>query len=137
MANIFKAVGNALTGGAIEKIVDRVLPDRMSEEEKARLAREIEKDLLKSQTDIIMAEASHDDKYVARARPTFLYIGYLVLVFNFILLPLLLFFTKQPMQPINLPEGFWYLFGTGYLGYTGARSADKNGWFASLAGKPK
>lgn len=133
MGNILKSIVNSVSGGAIERVVDRVLPERMSEEEKRTLSQEMELELLRSQTDIIQAEAQSDDRYVSRARPTFLYIGYLVLIFNFILLPLLQFATGSTINPIIFPEGFWYLFGTGYLGYTGFRSADKAGWMKSFS----
>jgi hypothetical protein len=92
----------------------------------------MERELLKSQTDIIMAEAQSTDKVVARARPLFLYIMYAILVFNYVGLPLLQFAFGRVLEPIILPEGAWYLFGAGYLGYTGFRSADKNQWMASF-----
>jgi hypothetical protein len=133
MGGVLGKLFDSVSGGAVSKVIDRVLPDRMSEKEKADLQRELELELLKSQTSIIEAEANSDDAYVSRARPTFLYIGYAVIVFNFILLPGIQYFTSGAMVPLVLPEGFWYLFGTGYLGYTGARSADKNKWFASFS----
>lgn len=73
----------------------------------------------------IRAEAATGDKYTSRARPTFLYLFYTILSWNFIVLPIIQMASKQPIQPILFPEELVWLFGSGYLGYTGARSWDK------------
>jgi len=73
----------------------------------------------------IIEETKSNDPYVRRSRPTFLYIMYGVIVWNFILLPSVQFVTDQPVSPIALPSDLYYLFGAGFLGYVGARSWDK------------
>lgn len=85
-------------------------------EEKAQdaLSREIE-----SAGANIRAEATNGDKYTSRARPTFLYICNLILLTNYLVLPLL----GRP--PIPFPEPLFWLFGSVMLGYVGARSWEK------------
>lgn len=115
--------------GGITDIVDRFV---QTPEEKAKAlielrqleVREIEA-IVSATSAAIVAEAQSDDPYVRRSRPTYLYLIYTILGFNFILLPVLQFVTQQPIQPIELPSDLYYLFGAGYLGYVGARSWDK------------
>lgn len=88
----------------------------------------------------ITAEATSTDPVVKRARPYFLYICYCVFGFNFIVLPLLLMCLAvaglinhtlpwsqitSVVKPIDLPAWFYQVFIAGYLGYTTARSFDK------------
>ena len=77
----------------------------------------------------IRAEAQSGDKFTSRARPTFLYIIYIVILFNFITLPIIQMFKgATTLLPLDLPEDLYYLFGAGYLGYTSARMLDKSGY---------
>lgn len=67
----------------------------------------------------IRAEATNGDKYTSRARPTFIYICNVILLWNYIVVPLL----KE--KPIEFPEPLFWLFGSVMLGYVGARSWEK------------
>lgn len=67
----------------------------------------------------IKAEAATGDRYTSRARPTFLYLMYIILACNFILFPLI----NRPA--LVFPSELFWLFGSGYLGYTGAREWSK------------
>lgn len=73
----------------------------------------------------IRAETQSGDKYTARARPTFMYLMYVILSWNFVLLPLIQYLNGKPPVPIDLPPDIYYLFGAGYLGYVGARGWEK------------
>ena len=82
----------------------------------------------------ILAEAKSKDPWTSRARPSFLYLMYGVIGFIvFIAAPLGVFYpTEVELAADNMarllnavPESLWWLFGAGYLGYTGARSFDK------------
>jgi hypothetical protein len=73
----------------------------------------------------IRAETQSEDNYTKRARPTFLYIMELILVWNYIAVPLL------GKVPIEFPEALFWMFGSCMLGYTGARTWEK------FAGAPK
>jgi hypothetical protein len=138
MGGFFGQVSKLLGGGAIQRVVDRVLPERVSEKEKLDLERELTLEMMSQSGEAISAEAKSEDSYVSRARPTFLYIMYVVIIFNFIFIPLsaqlcaillLLGVTdlnlSTQLQPLVLPKEMWYLFGSGYLGYAGARTWEK------------
>jgi len=81
----------------------------------------------------ILAEAKANDPWTSRARPTFLYVLYVMIVSS---IPMGFLFAFQPetAQAVTLgmrdwlaaiPEPMWALFGAGYLGYSAARSWDK------------
>jgi hypothetical protein len=120
------------------RILDKVIPDP-AQREKAKL------DLLKlhqdgvlkeleSSTKAIVAEASSQDKWTSRARPTFMYVMYVLFLAS---IPMGILFAAQPEVATAvttgvknwlaaLPEELYWLFGTGYLGYSAARSYDKS-----------
>jgi hypothetical protein len=76
----------------------------------------------------IRAEAQSGDKWTSRVRPTFLYLFYIILALNFILVPiaqLIKGISLENLHPIEFPEIMWEVFVAGYLGYKGARSWEK------------
>jgi len=81
----------------------------------------------------ILAEARSRDPWTSRARPTFLYVMYGVIALAFLGGVLGIWWPVHVAQAAEniagmlaaIPENLWWLFGTGYLGYTGARSFDK------------
>ena len=119
------------------KIIDRIIPD-----EGARQAAKLE--LVKNENQqalneiqaslsAILAEANSDDAWTSRARPSFLYVMYVVICLCFIGGIIGIWYPAQTAQAatnINallraIPQELYSLFGMGYLGYTGARSFDK------------
>ena len=85
------------------------------------------------QLSAIIAEAQSQDKWTSRARPSFMYVIYFMILAA---VPMGVLYAFQPdtangiatgMQKWleAIPEEMWWLFGAGYLGYTGARSMDK------------
>ena len=85
------------------------------------------------QLSAIIAEANSSDPWTSRARPSFLYCMY-VLILTCIPMGVLFAFEPEVAQAVimgvqgwlqAIPEPMWALFGAGYLGYTGARSFDK------------
>ena len=81
----------------------------------------------------IEAEAQSADPWTSRARPTFLYVMYVLLLWA---LPMGLIAAVSPATAARiaggmssylnaLPEPLYTLFGTGYLGYTAARQWGK------------
>lgn len=81
----------------------------------------------------IRAEAQSPDKWTSRARPTFLYVMYAMIL---VAIPFSLFFAFRPDKAklvaegmqlwlAALPDQLYWLFGAGYLGYTGARSVQE------------
>ena len=113
-------------------LLDRVLPDRYARD-KAKL----ELIALAGDADQpAMPEAepaAADDRWVSRARPTFLYVMYAMILWA---LPMgvIAGFRPQTADAIargmtaylaSLPDALYALFGTGYLGYTAARQWGK------------
>lgn len=119
------------------EILKRVLPDKAAREAaelelyKAQQAGELE--AVEKQLSAILAEAQSADPLTSRARPTFLYVMYIVILSG---IPMGILYAFHPDVAANISTGFgswlssipdemWWLFGAGYLGYAGARSYDK------------
>jgi len=121
----------------VGEVIDRVIPDpKAREAAKLQLIQQAQEGKLKEveqQLSAIVAEAQSKDPWTSRARPTFLYVVYLLILTS---IPMALVHAFNPELSLRLIEGFngWLaaipesiitLFGVGYLGYTGARSYDK------------
>jgi hypothetical protein len=123
--------------GTVIKLLDRIIPDpAVREAAKLELLKNENQQALnqmQSQLSAILAEAGSADKWTSRARPSFLYVMYFILmlcVFGGVLGIWYPQETQMAAKNINallkaLPEDLYTLFGLGYLGYTGARSFDK------------
>jgi Holin of 3TMs, for gene-transfer release len=74
----------------------------------------------------IRAEAATGNTYTRSARPSFIYVMLVILLFNYIVVP----FTHH--TPVAFPDALFWLFGSCMLGYTGARTWEK---VAPRAGK--
>ena len=116
----------------VERVIDRVVPEKIGSAEKERLKHELAKEIEVQAGNIILAEASSADPWVSRARPTLMWIMYAVICFNYILIPLVLMAVQifsvemsVTLNPIQIPEVLWGMFGAGYLGYSHYRSQDK------------
>lgn len=123
--------------GPIGKIIDKIIPDK-AEREKAKLellklegSQEME--AVKTQLSAILSESKSADPWTSRARPSFLYVMYVMLLWA---IPMGLIAAIRPEAALSiangmnaylngLPEPLYALFGTGYLGYTAARQWGK------------
>ena len=123
--------------GPIASIIDKVIPDKAARE-KAKLeliqlegSQELKR--LEAQMLAIIAEAQSADPWTSRARPSFLYVMYAIILFA---IPMGVLSTFDPEAAANigagmtgylrgLPDELYALFGTGYLGYTAARQWGK------------
>lgn len=119
------------------KIIDKLFPDK-TEAEKLKLAMLQQQQAgefkdLEMRFSAIVAEANSRDPWTSRARPSFMYVMYALLLAS---LPMGVLFAFQPdtAQAVTdgvgrwlnaLPEELWWLFGAGYLGYSGARTFEK------------
>jgi hypothetical protein len=118
-------------------LIDKLIPDPTAREAaKLQLMKEDGQQALKeieAQLSPILAEAQSQDPWTSRARPSFLYVVYVLLLAS---LPMGIVFAYDPTVATAVTEGFraWLsaipepiinLFGMGYLGYTGARSFEK------------
>jgi hypothetical protein len=121
------------------KLIDKIFT---SPEEKAKAQLELlkmqqsgELDSMKIQLSAILAEAQSSDPWTSRARPSFMYVMYLVILAA---IPMGIVHSVSPSTAGNIATGFgqwlgaipeemWWLFGAGYLGYTGMRTMEKRG----------
>jgi len=123
--------------GPITSIIDKVIPDPKQRDaaklELLKLQGSQELDLLRTQLSAIVAEANSADPWTSRARPSFLYVMYAMILLS-VPMGVVAAFHPETAQAIGsgmtsylngLPEPLYALFGTGYLGYTAARQWGK------------
>ena len=134
---------NPMTLGSIfgsgEKLIDKLFPDpqqrAQAQAELLRLQQSGELQQIEVQLSAIIAEAQSQDRWTSRARPSFLYVIYVMILAA---IPMGILHAVRPEIAVSIaagmqawleaiPEQLWWLFGTGYLGYTGFRSLDKRG----------
>lgn len=123
--------------GPIAGLIDKIIPDPKAREqaklELIKLEGSQEMERVRTQLSAIVAEAQSTDPWTSRARPSFLYVMYALLLWA---IPMGLIGAAQPDIAKNiasvmnayltgLPEPLYALFGTGYLGYTAARQWGK------------
>ncbi len=76
-------------------------------------------------SNIIMAEVKQDDKYTKRARPTVIYVGIILIIWSYIITPILNEYLD--MDIVNeIPDFFWYSWSGIVAVYAGGRSYEKS-----------
>ncbi|MEO0063565.1 MAG: hypothetical protein RLZZ08_2125 [Pseudomonadota bacterium] len=123
--------------GPVAAIIDKIIPDKEARARAKLQLLELEgtQELQQIQTRLsaIIAEANSADPWTSRARPSFLYVIYTLLLWA-IPMGLLAAFRPDAARDVaagmnaylgGLPEPLYALFGTGYLGYTAARQWGK------------
>lgn len=121
----------------IASIIDKVIPDKAARErakvELLRLQGTQDMQLIEARLSAIVAEAQSKDPWTSRARPSFLYVMYALILFS-VPMGIIAAFDPVAAQAIGegmtrylraLPDSLYALFGTGYLGYTAARQWGK------------
>jgi hypothetical protein len=123
--------------GPIASLIDKIIPDpRARDAAKLELLKQQggqEMEALRTQMAAILAEAQSPDPWTSRARPSFLYVMYAIILWA---IPMGLIAAVQPSLAdgiakgmngylAGIPDSLWGLFGTGYLGYTAARQWGK------------
>lgn len=87
-----------------------------------------------AQMEMIKAEASSNDPWTSRARPSFMYVFYFILLLCGVVAPFMgiwwpnymnTFFSCMATGFKAIPSDLYALFGAGYLGYTGMRTFEK------------
>ena len=130
-----------LVNGVGAKLIDRLFPDKIAQaNDRARaelavlqVAQDGEIRATQAQLSAIIAEAQSSDPWTSRARPSFLYVIYIMIL---IAIPMGLLSAFRPEMAVAvaagmkawltaIPDSLYALFGAGYLGYTGARSVEK------------
>ena len=121
----------------IASLIDKIIPDPKARDaaklELIKLQGGQEMEALRTQLSAILAEAQANDPWTSRARPSFLYVIYIMILWA---IPMGLIAAVRPDAATQistgmnaylngLPEPLYALFGTGYLGYTAARAWGK------------
>ncbi len=123
--------------GPVSKLLDKVIPDPQARDraklDLIRLQGDQEMQAIGAQMQAIVAEAQSPDPWTSRARPSFLYVMYALILWS---IPMGLIAAANPAMAKGIAEGMtaylrgipeelYALFGTGYLGYTAARTWGK------------
>ena len=116
-------------------VIDKIFPDPIEREkaklEMAKLNQDGQFKEIETRMSAIIAEAKSADPWTSRARPSFLYVMYLMIVFA---IPMGILSAFKPDMAVqvatgmkawlsSIPDALWGTFGIGYTGYTVARSA--------------
>jgi hypothetical protein len=123
--------------GPLGKLVDKIVPDHQARDlaklELLKLDGDKEAVQIARQMQAILAEPDNQDPWTSRARPSFLYVMYVLMLWS-IPMGLIAAFDPATATAIaagmtaylrGLPSELYTLFGTGYLGYTAARTWGK------------
>ncbi len=121
----------------IAGLLDKLIPDPRARDaaklELLKLEGARDLDAVRAQLSAIVAEAQSADPWTSRARPSFLYVMYALLLWA---IPMGLIAAVRPTMAdaiargmtaylAGIPEPLYALFATGYLGYTAARTWGK------------
>ena len=119
------------------KLLDKFFPDPAERAQKQlellQLQQTGELKELETRMSAILAEANSEDPWTSRARPSFLYVIYVMILMS-IPMGVLSAFEPQMADAIAsgmqkwlaaIPEDLYVLFGIGYVGYAGARTWEK------------
>ncbi|MFM8498701.1 MAG: holin family protein [Chakrabartia sp.] len=121
----------------VTKLIDKIIPDPKARDaaklKLLKLQGTQELEAVRTQLSALIAEAQSPDPWTSRARPSFLYVMYAIILWS---IPMGLIAAVQPQMARDIaggmnaylngiPQPLWALFGTGYLGYTAARQWGK------------
>ncbi len=121
----------------VSKLLDKLIPDPQARDraklELLKLQGDQDAAAIAQQMQAIVAEANSADPWTSRARPSFLYVMYVLVLWA---IPMGLISAADPAKATaiangmtaylrGLPNELYTLFGTGYLGYTAARTWGK------------
>ncbi|QIL01812.1 hypothetical protein G7078_02770 [Sphingomonas sinipercae] len=121
----------------VSKLLDKIIPDPEARDkaklELLKLEGDQEAAALASQMQAIVVEAQSNDPWTSRARPSFLYVMYALIMWA---IPMGLISSVNPKLAADIgtgmtaylggiPKDLYALFATGYLGYTAARTYGK------------
>ena len=124
--------------GPVSRIIDKVIPDPAARDraklELLKLESSADFERIRAQLSAIIAEAESKDPWTSRARPTFLYAMYAMILWA---MPMGVIGAFSPATATSiaegmsaylrgLPEPLYALFGTGYLGYAVMRQWGKS-----------
>jgi hypothetical protein len=123
--------------GPLTSLIDKIIPDKDARDraklELLKLQGTQEMELLQTRLSAIVTEANSADPWTSRARPSFLYVMYAIILWS-VPMGVIAAFSPATASAIaagmgaylkGLPEPLYALFGTGYLGYSVVRQWGK------------
>lgn len=126
------------------KLLDKFFPDPTERAQKQmellQMQQSGEFKVLETRMSAILAEANSTDPWTSRARPSFLYVFYAIILGMTVIAPVFGVFNPVAMSVFYdnvgkgfaaIPEEMWWTFTAGYLGYAGARTFEKRKGVAS------
>lgn len=135
---------NVLAGPLVEMgqtLIERIFPDKEKQAQEraqaelalAQLAQDGKLKEMATQMSAIVAEAQSPDPWTSRARPSFMYVMYVMILAS---IPMGVLYAFRPDIAAAvaagakawldaIPEEMWWLFGVGYLGYASTRMFEK------------
>jgi Holin of 3TMs, for gene-transfer release len=143
-------IDDAIGAGAklIDDAIDKIWPNpedkAKAEAISIRAAADAAVVTMQAQMSVMLAEEQSQDKWTSRARPSFLYVVYLMILTG---IPMGVLWAFEPAYAERIaiglqrwlqaiPSDLWSLFSTGYLGYVAARTVEKHGGvMPTLTGK--
>jgi hypothetical protein len=130
-----------VVNGVGSKLIDRLFPDKVAQaaqrDQAAAALLELQGDQaikeMQTQLSAIIAEANSTDPWTSRARPSFMYVIYIMLLAG---IPMGLVSAWNPQVALAIAAGFkawltaipdslYQLFGVGYVGYAVNRTVEK------------
>jgi hypothetical protein len=135
MVGIDDAIANA--SKLIDTAINKIWPDPTAAAQAQAMVIKASSDAalasLQIQMSVMLAEANSEDKWTSRARPSFMYVMYVLML---ACIPMGLVFALAPhtgeaiatgMQRwlAAIPESMWTLFGVCFSGYTLSRGVEK------------
>jgi hypothetical protein len=120
-----------------EKLIEKFIPDPQAKAQAQLQLLQMQQNgelrELELKLSAIVEEAKSQDKWTSRARPSFLYVIY-IMILACIPMGILHAVSADMANSISagmqawlaaIPKYMWELFGVGYLGYVGGRTYDK------------
>jgi hypothetical protein len=116
-------------------IIDKLIPDPVAAAEAKLKLLELDQQgrlgELQLQMSAIVAEANSQDPWTSRARPSFMYLFYIIIIFMVMAAPILgvffpekmdLFFMNVSKGFNAIPDALWMTFSAGFLGYSASKT---------------
>jgi hypothetical protein len=120
-----------------KSLIDKLIPDPQANAaaqlELMRLDQAGQLNELTIRMSAILAEANSQDPWTSRARPSFLYLFYIIVMFMVMMAPMIgvffpdkmaAFFANVTLGFNAIPEPMWWTFSAGFLGYTGGKTIE-------------
>ncbi|ACF13511.1 conserved hypothetical protein [Chloroherpeton thalassium ATCC 35110] len=82
---------------------------------------------VEAKMEIMKAELVQGDTYTKRARPTIVYAGLIFIFIVHVLFPIIVYLSGHPVPDIQLPDDFWWAWGSVVSVYGIGRSVEKFG----------